>query len=274
VRKRLSKKGGAGLASAIAPVAVGVLLAYAWNAAGATRAHEIPELRVPAPYVGVAAEQAAAQAWARITPGTSISTSSSPGARSGSAAATGQRGADGVPTPHVAVSPDCARIPAPRQSAVAGYGTPAAAAAEPDVTVIALAARSVAPSATGSSAGPMTAQPEAAGPARPEPKGTSGPEPKRMVWPGRAEPGGTGRHHRHLQRQETRAGDCPRGSEPAAKADGLSSAQRAGGRQSDNSASETAWSVRRGGNPLLGSSAAERAGSAVDMRAVETAQQT
>ena len=68
VRRRLGKKGGAGLVSAIAPIAVGVLLAYAWNAAGAAAPHGFQSARVPDAYVGTAAEQAAAQAWARITP--------------------------------------------------------------------------------------------------------------------------------------------------------------------------------------------------------------
>src|ERR1700679_2948618 len=72
VRRRLGKKGGAGLVSAIAPVAVGVLLAYAWNAAGAAAPHGFQSARVPhEPYVGTAAEQAAAQAWERMTPAAS-----------------------------------------------------------------------------------------------------------------------------------------------------------------------------------------------------------
>ena len=78
VRRRLGKKGGAGLVSAIAPVAVGVLLAYAWNAAGAAAPHGFQSARVPnEPYVGTAAEQAAAQAWERMTPAASSSAATS-----------------------------------------------------------------------------------------------------------------------------------------------------------------------------------------------------
>src|SRR5580698_6571044 len=146
VRKRLSKKGGAGLVSAVAPVAVGVLLAYAWNAAGATRAHELPQARVPAPYVGVAAEQAAAQAWARITPAASASSSpfsspgiitgpnltgpSTPGSLGTAGTSAGRRGTT-AGVPHVTASPGCTRTAAPHPHQTAGtYGTPAPSRSE------------------------------------------------------------------------------------------------------------------------------------------------
>ena len=55
---------GAGLASAIAPVAVGVVLAFAWNTAGSYKpAAPAPDPGL-SPEVEVAAEQAAAQTWA------------------------------------------------------------------------------------------------------------------------------------------------------------------------------------------------------------------
>src|SRR5580698_9689085 len=183
VRKRLTKKGGAGLVSAVAPVAVGVLLAYAWNAAGATRADELPQARVPAPYVGVAAEQAAAQAWARITPAASVGSSPSTGARSAGGplgSPGGQRGTTGV-EPHVTPSPGCTRTTAPYPRKTVGvYGTPAPSAsaiaiAAPAVTVIPLAAVSGIPSS------PVPAS------HRPGPVASARSEPQAKNWPGRAE---------------------------------------------------------------------------------------
>jgi hypothetical protein len=266
VRKRLGKKGGAGLVSAIAPVAVGVLLAYAWNAAGATRAHELPQVRVPAPYVGVAAEQAAAQAWARITPASSGSPSPSGGASgtgpaggaaggaaTGAASTAGEHGSTGGTGPRVLASPDCIRISAPRHHTVAAPSGPPgpSATAAPAVTVVPLAAISMLPSA-----------------AAPGPKATLWPGRAETVWPGRAGPDGTGRtRQRHVQRQETRSGQCARGWQQVAKAVRPFAPERSGGRQSGNSTSGTAWPVRRSMNPLLGSSAGQRVGSARDMHA-------
>ena len=58
----------AGVTSVIAPLAVGVVLAFAWNTAGSYK----PVSPTPnpgfSPEVEVAAEQAAAQTWARMTP--------------------------------------------------------------------------------------------------------------------------------------------------------------------------------------------------------------
>jgi hypothetical protein len=56
------------LVSAIIPVAVGFILALAWNVAGSRRAADYPANSGLAPQVSVAVEQAAAQAWARMTP--------------------------------------------------------------------------------------------------------------------------------------------------------------------------------------------------------------
>jgi len=58
----------AGLTSAIVPVAVGVVLAFAWNTAGSYKpTSPAPDPGFP-PEVEVAVEQATAQAWVRITP--------------------------------------------------------------------------------------------------------------------------------------------------------------------------------------------------------------
>jgi hypothetical protein len=54
--------------STVIPVAVGVILALAWNVAGSHRAAQDPAGSGLAPQVSVAVEQAAAQAWARMTP--------------------------------------------------------------------------------------------------------------------------------------------------------------------------------------------------------------
>lgn len=69
VRRLFDGRSGAGLMSAIAPVVVGVILAFAWNTAGSYRSRSTatPELGL-SPGVQVTAEQAAAQAWARVTP--------------------------------------------------------------------------------------------------------------------------------------------------------------------------------------------------------------
>jgi hypothetical protein len=58
----------AGLASAVIPVAVGVTLAFAWNAAGSHRPGEYALGSGLTPQVSMAVEQAAAQAWADMTP--------------------------------------------------------------------------------------------------------------------------------------------------------------------------------------------------------------
>ena len=53
-----SKRGRTGLAGTIGPVAVGVLLAFAWNLA----------VSQPRPADGVTVQQTGQQAWARATP--------------------------------------------------------------------------------------------------------------------------------------------------------------------------------------------------------------
>ncbi len=60
-------RGGAGLASTVGPVLVGVIFAFAWNMAGS----HVPEMSQAgpglAPAVGTAVDQAADQAWASAT---------------------------------------------------------------------------------------------------------------------------------------------------------------------------------------------------------------
>ena len=53
--------------SALIPVIVGVLLAFAWNTVGSHQAAMTTSGSVVAPQVGVAVEQAAAQAWASVS---------------------------------------------------------------------------------------------------------------------------------------------------------------------------------------------------------------
>jgi hypothetical protein len=62
VRRWIGKKGGAGLVSALAPVVIGVTLAYAWNATGATPpSHDLPGFPAPSPFAGIAADHAGRQ---------------------------------------------------------------------------------------------------------------------------------------------------------------------------------------------------------------------
>lgn len=68
VRRLFAGRSGAGLTSAIAPVVVGVILAFAWNTAGSYRSTAPTPDPALSPGVEVTAEQAAAQAWARATP--------------------------------------------------------------------------------------------------------------------------------------------------------------------------------------------------------------
>jgi hypothetical protein len=58
----------AGVTSVIAPLAVGVVLAFAWNTAGSYKPGSPTPNPGFSPEVEVAAEQAAAQTWARMTP--------------------------------------------------------------------------------------------------------------------------------------------------------------------------------------------------------------
>jgi hypothetical protein len=58
----------AGVTSVIAPLAVGVVLAFAWNTAGSYKPGSPTPNRGFSPEVEVAAEQAAAQTWAHMAP--------------------------------------------------------------------------------------------------------------------------------------------------------------------------------------------------------------
>src|SRR5580692_1292068 len=137
VRQRLGKKGGAGLVSAIAPIAVGVLLAYAWNAAGASAPHAFHVARVPTPYTGVAAEQAAAHAWALITPAASVTaTASTPGHPQGTG-----RPAAGSRVVGSQASPGCVRILVTRTRSVPVTGASAAPTITPAAPAISPMAR-------------------------------------------------------------------------------------------------------------------------------------
>ncbi len=68
VRRLFAGRSGAELESAIVPVVVGVILAFAWNTAGSYRSTAPTPDPGLSPGVEVTAEQAAAQAWARVTP--------------------------------------------------------------------------------------------------------------------------------------------------------------------------------------------------------------
>ena len=68
VRRLFAGRSVAELASAIVPVMVGVILAFAWNTAGSYRSTAPTPDPGLSPGVEVTAEQAAAQAWARVTP--------------------------------------------------------------------------------------------------------------------------------------------------------------------------------------------------------------
>jgi hypothetical protein len=67
MRRLLDGRSVAELASAIVPVVVGVVLAFAWNTAGPYRSTAPTPDPGLSPGVEVTAEQAAAQAWARVT---------------------------------------------------------------------------------------------------------------------------------------------------------------------------------------------------------------
>lgn len=75
VRRLFAGRSGAGLTSAIAPVVVGVILAFAWNTAGSYRSTAPTPDPALSPGVEVTAEQAAAQAWERATPAAMTGTS-------------------------------------------------------------------------------------------------------------------------------------------------------------------------------------------------------
>jgi polysaccharide pyruvyl transferase WcaK-like protein len=82
MRRRPLRRRRVGLASAIVPVVVGVFLAFAWNMAGSHRLAGDATGGGLAPRVSVAVEQAAAQAWARMTPAAMIQSSTRPAAAS------------------------------------------------------------------------------------------------------------------------------------------------------------------------------------------------
>jgi len=262
VRRRLGKKGGAGLISAIAPVAVGVLLAYAWNAAGAPGPHGSLQVRIPVPYVGTAAEQAAAQAWARITPaasaarsfgtpGTSAGTSGTSAGTSGTPA--GPQGGRQSPSPASAGSragvTGCVRIPIVHQHSKATPGVTAAPPSAPPVSAILRSA--------GTTASEMAAA-----------------DPIAANRAAEAEPAGTGKAGKgwpHGLRLHAGTVQCQRGWEPATRVSGKSHTVSGPGKSLP---AASAWPAQHSANPPLGSSAAERVGSARDMRVVQTAVQT
>jgi hypothetical protein len=66
-RRLLGSHGGSGLASAVLPVAIGVILALAWNVAVSHQPGAADRPGVP-PQLAVTVEQAAAQAWSSTTP--------------------------------------------------------------------------------------------------------------------------------------------------------------------------------------------------------------
>ena len=68
MRRLLDGRSGAGLTSAVVPVVVGIILAFAWNAAGSHRSTTATPDPGLSPRVEATAEQVAAQAWARVTP--------------------------------------------------------------------------------------------------------------------------------------------------------------------------------------------------------------
>lgn len=61
-------RGRTGLLAAVGPVAVGVILAFAWNTAGSGQPGMPAGASGVTPEVGVTVEQAAAQAWASVPP--------------------------------------------------------------------------------------------------------------------------------------------------------------------------------------------------------------
>ncbi len=67
-RRLPGRRGGTGLVSSIGPVAVGVVLAFAWNMAASHQPDISTAGSDVAPKVEVAVEQAADQAWASTTP--------------------------------------------------------------------------------------------------------------------------------------------------------------------------------------------------------------
>lgn len=74
-RPLLGRRGVSGLLSSIGPVAVGVILAFAWNIATTQQQEVAASGSGVTPEVRVAVDQAAAQAWASSTPDTATGSS-------------------------------------------------------------------------------------------------------------------------------------------------------------------------------------------------------
>lgn len=87
-RRLLGRRGVSGFLSSIGPVAVGVILAFAWNMATTQQQEVAAGGSGITPEIGVAVDQAAAQAWASVTPDTAAAGS----ARSPHGAAPSSRG--------------------------------------------------------------------------------------------------------------------------------------------------------------------------------------
>jgi len=78
LRRRPGGRGRTGLVSTIGPVAIGVLLGFAWNMTAAQPHTPVSDDRGVTQQAGLAVEQAAAQAWASTTPSVTPSTAGRP----------------------------------------------------------------------------------------------------------------------------------------------------------------------------------------------------
>jgi hypothetical protein len=269
LRGRISRKGAAGLASAIAPVVVGVVLAYAWNAAGATAQRQIQAARSLPAYVGTAAEQAAAQAWARITPAATAPAVS--GSAPGSPA--GWPGSRGCAPSRTAHSPRLGyRQPSPR-----------AAGSAPATYTIASGTSAASP---GTPAGDPTRQSHVARPGSHEPR-LSHAHGSRRHSPASAQPASTPSCSPVAQPSDPVPEPSPRAPRPTApvpqpspralepsprvleQTPPVSLPSGKAGTHLRVSAPVTAWPAPHSAHALLGSSAGERVGSARDMRVAD-----
>ncbi len=99
LRRVRGSRGRTGLLSTIGPVAVGVLLAFAWNMAVSQQQEISAASTAVTPEVGVTVEQAAAQAWASSTPDTASA-----------GAPHAARGTWSAGNPRAAASGGCSRV--------------------------------------------------------------------------------------------------------------------------------------------------------------------
>jgi hypothetical protein len=98
LRRLLGSRGMTRLVSMIGPVAVGVVVAFAWNTAATHQMAGTDAGTGVTPEVGLTVEQAAAQAWASTTPGVVTGTATGgPPRASGSARPAGQPRGSGRP---------------------------------------------------------------------------------------------------------------------------------------------------------------------------------